>query len=296
LLEIEVSDVRGLYERDGGAWQRVRAEVVLNVMLDVLETTVAIQKRVPSLPLLLLEVLRMVACRVGENPFEAAKRPAWIYWDRPQGCEWLASSILLWGAPDAFFDLRPELRLAMLEKLPRTNEQVNEQGISFQPVVRALSRGAERLTDPEMAAVQQWLKTAESGGLFDLWRADLLTGLFASRADAEAAANLRELAVVDTLRAARAELVAGYIEAASSPKVVGMEATVVELLEAIFRAEADPPIQAGMGLALARPHRERVLELLRAVLRLEILSQEVRGVLEAAIARDGESREQEVDA
>jgi hypothetical protein len=65
-----------------------------------------------------------------------------------------------------------------------------------------------------------------------------------------------------------------------------MESTVVELLEAVFRVEAEPPIQAGLALALGRPNRERVLDMLRAVLRLETLSQELHGVLEAAIAND----------
>lgn len=285
MREVEVRDLYTFLKPEASLdWQRLRAEVVLNVVLDILEATVVTQGRVPSLPSSMLEILKAVASRHGTNPFEAAKRPAWIYWDRPQGCEWLASSVLLWGAPNAFFDLRPELRLSILEKLPRSNEQAKEFAISYQPVFRALSRGAEFLTDPEMSAMHQWLGAAESGALLDLWRAEFLTGMFASRGDTDAAAALRKLAGADTLRVARAEVVGGYLEAASSPKVTGMEATVIELLETVYGTEdADARIAAGVGLALQRPNRERVLAFLQGVLQMEALPQALRAVLETAI-------------
>jgi thioredoxin-like negative regulator of GroEL len=287
MREADVANVRPFFEPDGSPWQRLRTEVVLNIMLDILEVTVVTQGRVPSLPLPVLEVLKAIACREGTNPFEAARRPAWIYWDRPQGCEWLASLILLWGAPDAFFDLRPELRLAMLEKLSRTNEQTKAHGISFQPVFRAISRHAERLTDPEVTAVHQWLNTAESGGLLDLWRAELLTGIFAARGDAEAAAKLRQLAVADTLRVARAELVGGYLEAACSTKVTGAEPTVIDLLDTVLGTEeGEAQIRAGVLLALGRPKRERVLELLGAVLQTKTLSPELRHILNTVMTNN----------
>jgi hypothetical protein len=287
LREVNVADLRSFLEPNGDSWQRLRTEVVLNVMLDVLEATVVVQTRVPSLPPSLLEVLRIVACREETNPFEAAMRPAWIYWDRPQGCEWLASSILLWGAPDAFFELRPELRLAILEQLPRTNDQTKEHGLSFQPVFRALSQGAERLTDPEATMVQQWLNTAESGGILDLWRADLLMSIFAARGDADAAVELRQLVVAEALRTARAELVGGYLEAASSPNVTGGESTVIELLDIVLATDSgDAQIRAGVLLALGRSKHVRVLELLDAALQVKTLSPELRQVLEAAITND----------
>src|SRR5262249_25611447 len=50
ILQVEVADVRDLHEPDDGSWQRLRTEVALNIMLDMLEATVIVEKRVPILP------------------------------------------------------------------------------------------------------------------------------------------------------------------------------------------------------------------------------------------------------
>jgi hypothetical protein len=287
MREVEVAEVCSFLRPDKveTSWQRLRAEVVLNIMLDIVEAIVLVERRVPNLPHSIVEVLKDVACRDTANPFEAAHRPAWIYWDRPQGCEWLASLLLLWGEPGAFADLRPELRLAMLEKLPRTKHQSDVDGISFQPVFRAVSRSAAWLTEPELNALQQWLHSAESEGLLDLWRADLLTAMFASRGDTNAAAKLRQLVAKDSFGTARVELVGGYLEAAVSPKVAGMEATVIELLGSVLRtSEGEAHLRAGVEFALGRPNRDSVLKLLHDVLRLETVPAEVRAVVEPVVA------------
>lgn len=285
MSDVRVADLLGLVSSNADeTWQRLRGEVVLNVMLDILEATVVTQGHVPLLPDALLATLQNVASREAANPFEPAKRPSWIYWERPQGCEWLASSLLLWCLPDAFFDLRPELRLAMLEKLPRTNEVTREHAISFQPVFRALSRAADRLTDPELSTLREWLEGAETGPLLDLWRADLLTGFFGARGDASAAAKLRELAATDRVAAARSELVAGYIEAATSARAGGMESTVADLLAIVLKTEDGAErIRAGLELAFARPARERVVELLNQLLQRPEVAAELRNSLEQAL-------------
>jgi hypothetical protein len=123
-----------------------------------------------------------------------------------------------------------------------------------------------------------------AGGLLDLWRAELLTGIFAARGDAEAAAKLRQLAVADTLRVARAELVGGYLEAACSTKVTDAEPTVIDLLDTVLGTEeGDAQIRAGVLLALGRPKRDRILELLGAVLQTKTLSPELRHILNVVI-------------
>jgi hypothetical protein len=294
LREAQTSDVCSLFKPDANlTWHRFRAEVVLNVILDVLEAIVVKGKNPPQFSETLTLALKEILLGDEANPFEAARRPGgWLYWRRPQGCGWLASSVLLWVSPDTFFDMRPEMRLAILEKLPRTKADAAASGISHQPVIRALGRAAARLTQPELDALQAWLDQAESSDMIDLWRADLLAGLVASRGDRDAAARLRSLASGETLRSSRPELVGSYIEvialARLSEKLSDMEHTVLELLETVWRIEhGKAAIRAGLRLAMARPANEAVREILQCLVGMPELSPGISSLVKEVLASEG---------
>jgi hypothetical protein len=189
---------------------------------------------------------------------------------------WLASSIALWIDPNSFFTIQPEIRLAGLDRLPRTAADAAKNGVSFASFVPAMARYMSRLTDPEVEAVREWLKVAEPSVLLDLWRADVLTGFVAAHGDPHDAAQLRALAVLDNVAKARTELLVAYIEAVASSKREALYETVFELAETIAGADGSSALDRAIALTLERPRSELVKALLISLEQLATESERYR--------------------
>jgi tetratricopeptide (TPR) repeat protein len=248
------------------SWHEVRTELILNVLLDVLEVQLVALRQTPQPIAGLAPRLLDLASQHLASPFEPAPRPpSWHYWDRPQGIGWLASSIALWLDPTSFFKLQPEIRLAGLDRLPRTEAAARKNGVSFASFVPAMTRYMSKLTEAEVAAVREWLSVAEPSVLLDLWRADLLTGFLAAHGDPTDAAQLRALAMRESVAKARVELLVAYMEAVASSQPESLRETVFELADAIAGVDGPDSIDRAIALALERPRGDLVRALLTSL-------------------------------
>jgi hypothetical protein len=282
--EVDSSEVVSMFAAEPAEeWSPLRLEVILNVVLDVLEGLVTSEQRLPTMPPLLIDALKWVVTAYADSPFEPAHRLPWLYWARPQGCGWLAASILLWIDPRTFFEMRPEMRLALLEKLPRTTSAAKANGLSYLPVVRALGRGARELKEPELEAIHTWIATAESDGLLDLWRAELLTGLLASTGDRSVASELRSLAMRETLQTSRAELLGSYIDAIANVRSPDLYPSVIELIETFFTLEQGDVVARGLRLALERQNSDVARDLLQELVSSPTATPQVASAIATAL-------------
>lgn len=273
------------------SWHEVRTEVLLNVILDVLEAQViGLRRRTEPVLGLVPELLKLAASREG-NPFEPAQRPpGWLYWRRPQGSGWLAASIALWIDPNSFLDLRREIRLAVLDRLPRSSREAEENGISFASFVPALSRFIAQLTYPETDALRNWLAAAESNTLLDLWRAVVLSGLLAVHGMAADADALHRLMMAGTLAESRVELVAGYLEAVAASENEELHRKVFDLVDVVHGTVDPEAITRGIDLALTRPRANEVRNLLVILDKVASITETLGASPLIAVIRDALAR------
>jgi hypothetical protein len=164
--------------------------------------------------------------------------------------------------------------------------------VSFASFVPALSRSISRLTGPEVDAIRSWLSGAESSGLLDLWRADVLAGFVAAHGDNTDAAQLRALARLETFTNVRTELFVAYLEAVAAPERIALHETVFDFAETLAAAEGDDIHARAISSAMGRAGEEVVRSLLTSLEQLARDSEKHRGspfvkAIRSALAETG---------
>jgi len=265
--EVHDRDVLGMLKKsEPSTWHLVRAEVLLNVVLDILELEFLFHHRSLTALAPLVPALVAISAQHGDNPFAPAPRPrGWLYWQRPQGCGWLAANIAVWVEPKRFFELPAPIRLAVLEKLPRTAADAGQHAISFQSVFRALGAGIQDLTDPEVELLRKWTETAESHGVLPLWKAGVLFELVRAFGEPASAKQFLDLVELPSLHVARSDLIVGYVEAVALSNRRDLALTLVDLFETTRRSGAEDTFGDGLSRALQGRAQVVVRELLGRV-------------------------------
>lgn len=146
-------------------WQRARRDVILNVLFDVVEVSVIVNKIRPAHLQPLIPTLLEYST---QETWEVS--PLVRLWRRPHGGGWLAASLALLLAPDRFFELDGGLRKRILEMLPTESDDLECRASDYVPFVDAVFIGADRLSDEELRLFGAWIERLAATNIGRLWK------------------------------------------------------------------------------------------------------------------------------
>ena len=178
-------------------WRRARLAAVLYSCLDVIEPMVVKgeQNAQSALDALRVALPALLAIAQATQNLDPDTPDEWMRlgWKRARRCWELATQCALWIAPESFFEMKPEVRLLVLENQPVLADELEGlRGLGVNAIVRALIKDMARVTPEERRVLKQWLANLAATPMSQRWRAYIYANLVV-HGDPECEEQLREV-------------------------------------------------------------------------------------------------------